>query len=293
MKTRIHGMAGTLALGLLALCLSAQQLPAQGSAQTRVNAKDGQTYASIPAGKFEMGCSPTDQRCATDETRHTVQITHSFWMGVTPVTVAAWKRYREQTGKPALPAVDVFGRKINEGAGDATQPVVSETWSEAADYCSWAGMRLPTEAEWEYAARAGTTDYTYGILQEIAWYADNSGKKTLESTDLYRDDAAKYPTKLLANGNGPKGVGKKAPNAWGLYDMLGNVWQWVSDYYAVGYYTSAAMTDPAGPATGTQRVLRGGAWDTVPADIRVSFRLTNPPGDRVNDFGFRCAGNLP
>ena len=293
----VKGAAGALLGGLLVVSLGAQQNASpqtvNASVQPKVNGKDGQKYAWIAPGRFNMGCSPFDQRCGTDETRHPVQITRGFWMGITTVTADAWKRYRAVTGQPALPAADIFGRKFNEGAADTTQPVVSVTWNEANAYCSWAGMRLPTEAEWEYAARAGTTDYTYGILQEIAWYGDNSGKKPAESADMYRDDPARYPKRLFSNGNGPHGVAQKLPNAWGLYDMLGNVWQWVSDYYLVSYYTPAAVTDPTGPAQGTQRVLRGGAWDTVPADIRVSYRLTNPPGDRVNDFGFRCAGKLP
>ncbi len=291
MKPRAKQTAISLMAGLLAVTLSAQA-PAPNAGQTRINAKDGQKYAWIPPGKFNMGCSLTDQRCAADETRHPVEITHGFWMGTTPVTVAAWKRYEDATGTPPLPTVDLYGRKINEAA-DPAQPVVFETWSEAGAFCSWAGMRLPTEAEWEYAARAGTTDYTYGVLQTIAWYGDNSGRKPIESTDLFREDPTKYPKKLLSNGNGPKSVGQKLPNAWGLYDMLGNVWQWVSDYYLATYFTDAAVTDPIGPATGTQRVLRGGAWDTTPANIRVSYRHTNPPVDRVNNFGFRCVGNLP
>ena len=262
--------------------------------QTKVNPKDQQQYVWIPPGRFSMGCSPTDHNCAADENpAHPVEITKGFWLGQTPVTVGAWKNYRAATGKPALPAQDEFGRKLNEGSGDNNQPVVEATWDDATGYCAWAGMRLPSEAQWEYAARAGTNSETYAWLANVAWYADNSGKKPFDGTGLFHEDSAKYPRRLFANGNGPRNVKLKDPNAWGLYDMLGNVWEWVQDYYAPDYYNSKVVADPPGPAKGSQRVLRGGAWDSVPANVRVSYRLTNPPGDRVNDFGFRCAGDLP
>jgi formylglycine-generating enzyme required for sulfatase activity len=241
-----------------------------------------------------MGCSPDDRQCTPDENpRHAVEITRGFWMGQTPVTVEAWKHYRALTGKPALPATDEFGRKLNEAAPDETQPAVEETWDEARGYCIWAGMRLPTEAEWEYAARAGKTGEIYADLDQGAWFADNSGKKPIDSVELFRSDPTKFEKRLFGNGNGPKGVRQRAPNAWGLYDMLGNVWQWVEDYYDPGYYSTSVAQNPTGPATGRQRVLRGGAWNSLPNSVRVSYRLTNPPGDRVNDFGFRCVGDLP
>jgi formylglycine-generating enzyme required for sulfatase activity len=266
--------------------------PAQTSAQSKVNPKDQQTYVWIPPGTFSMGCSPTDPNCAADEKpAHTVEISRGFWMGQTPVTVSAWKIYRTAAGKPALPASDDFGRKLNEAAGDENQPAVEVNWDDARAYCAWAGMRLPTEAEWEYAARAGKTDMIDDDLDTLAWYADNSGKKKITSAILFGNNSSHYERTLFRNGNGPRGVRQKAPNAWGLYDFLGNVWQWVEDYYADGYYSVSPAKDPAGPAAGTQRVLRGGAWDSIPNDVRVSYRRTNPPGDRVNDFGFRCVGS--
>ena len=143
------------------------------------------------------------------------------------------------------------------------------------------------------SARAGTADASYAWLNDVAWYADNSGKKPVDSADLYRLDSSSYQKKLFNNGNGPHDVKQKTPNAWGLYDVLGNVWQWVQDYYGDDYYHSSEAKNPAGPRTGTQRVLRGGAWNSVLSSVRVSYRLTNPPGDRVNAFGFRCAGDLP
>ncbi len=300
LSTRPKQIAGLALLGLCAAAvMSAQQAPAAGqtvgviASQTKPGPKDGQSYAWIPAGSFSMGCSAMDTHCAPDERPvHPVEISHGFWMATTPVTVAAWKRYHAAVGKSELPDTDIFGRKLNEAAAEETQPVVSVTWNEARGYCGWAGMRLPTEAEWEYAARAGGTGPNYGYLDQIAWYADNSGKKLLDGADLFRDQG-KYQKKLFANGNGPHPVGQKRANAWGLYDMLGNVWEWTADYYSGSYYSESGRTDPSGPAQGIQRVLRGGAWDSIQSDIRVSYRLTNPPGDRVPDFGFRCAGNLP
>src|SRR5436309_385606 len=109
-------------VGVFCLALTA-------AAQTKVNPKDLQQYVSIPPGKFTMGCSPADRNCAPDESpAHPVEIARGFWIGQTPVTVGAWKHYRVATGKPALPAADEFGRKLNEATGDDNQPVVSETW---------------------------------------------------------------------------------------------------------------------------------------------------------------------
>jgi formylglycine-generating enzyme required for sulfatase activity len=282
MTKYIFGVAG---LAFLAFQLSAQTSPAP-----RTNPKDQQQYVWIAPGSFDMGCSAGDRNCADDESPvHKVTISKGFWMAQTPVTVAAWKRY----GKSTLPAADEFERKINQAAGDDNEPVVSVTWDEARAFCSWAGLRLPTEAEWEYAARAGTKSSAYEALDTIAWYADNTGIKPLDSVKAYGRDSGGFRRKLVKNGNRPHPVKTKAANPWGLYDMLGDVWEWTSDYYAGDYYSKSPGTDPTGPSDGTQRVLRGGAWNSVLTNVRVSYRLTNPPGDRVNSFGFRCAGNLP
>jgi len=270
-------------------------IDAQFSAgQARLNAKDGQTYVWVPPGSFQMGCSPGDSECFDNEKpAHTVTLTKGFWLGQTPVTVRAWKKYRAEkgTGAPALPEADGFGRKLNEASGD-NMPVVFVTWGEAKSFCEWAGGRLPTEAEWEYAARGGTTTSRYGNLDDIAWYADNSGTRRIDSLAIWNaaPKLDEYLKKLVDNGNGPHPVGTKRPNAWQLYDMLGNVWQWVADWFDDKYYSSAAVTDPQGPLSGQYRALRCGSWEISPHLVRVSHRVRDEPGARTSGIGVRCVG---
>jgi formylglycine-generating enzyme required for sulfatase activity len=156
-------------------------------------------------------------------------------------------------------------RKVKGGEGlvrRSKRPVIA-TWDEAKDYCEAVGMRLPTEAEWEFAARAGSTGSRYGDLDVIAWYDDNSGQQTHD-------------------------VAKKKPNAWGLYDVLGNVWEWAADWY--GSYASEAVTDPRGPSEGSFRVRRGGGSRVGAKMARASHRVKRGQ-DAHYSAGFRCTGN--
>ncbi len=198
-----------------------------------------------------MGCSPGDTHCDTDEKPvHEVTISKGFWLGQTDVTQAAWKR--------------VMHSDPSYFKGDEL-PVEQVDWSEATKYCETAGGRLPTEAEWEYAARAGSTSARYGELDSIAWYDGNSFSKT-------------HP------------VGTKQPNQFGLYDMLGNVWQWVADDY--GPYKGDSQTDPLVKLDGSKKVLRGGSWVYIPQFVRASNRVRLGPTYRYVDLGFRCVGEL-
>jgi formylglycine-generating enzyme required for sulfatase activity len=235
--------------------------PAAGTG--RENPKDGLRYMWIPPGTFMMGCSPGDGECGGNETpAHQVTITKGFWMGQTEVTVAAYRRFVGSTGAQMPPAPD-----FNVGWNSKDMPITNVSWDDATAFCGWAGGRLPTEAEWEYAARAGSTEAQYGPVDEVAWYSNNSGGKTHE-------------------------VGQKRANGFGLYDMLGNVWEWVNDWYDPNYYQNSPAQDPSGPARGQGRVLRGGSWYNDPRVVRVSIRVRHDPPVRYYNFGFRCGGDV-
>ena len=266
----------------------ASRIPAPGAKKT--NPKDGAIYIWIPPGQFNMGCSPGDSDCGSIEKPvHAVIISKGFWMGETTITVGAYKRYSQAADKPMPP--ERFGdRRLNAAAGNENLPVVGVTRDEVAGYCGWAGMRLPTEAEWEWAARGGTTGARYGDLDEIAWYADNSGNKRIDSLNLWKTDQKNYLLDLLVNGNGPKPVGKKKPNGYGLYDMLGNVWQWTADWYSEKYYQVSEKQDPKGPPAGAVGVVRGGSWNAIGVAARASMRAGIAPGMQGDNIGARCAG---
>jgi formylglycine-generating enzyme required for sulfatase activity len=261
---------------------------------TRINPVDGQRYVWIPPGTFQMGCSPGDTDCSsTERPAHQVTLSSGFWMGQTELTVGAYKRYANATGKQMPPEPRLQTKVLNPGWADERQPIVNVTWDQAKDYCGWAGMRLPTEAEWEWAARGGTTGARYGNLADIAWYSDNSGARPFDESSNSDFDTNSSPARdrLLANGNALKQVGLKKPNSYGLYDMLGNVWEPVEDWF--GPYNGAAeRSDPTGPASGQSHVLRGGAWGRSAKVTRVSSRANNG-GSGSNSFvGFRCVGRL-
>ena len=231
--------------------------PAVIPPKTWRNSADGEIYVWIPPGTFMMGCSEQDSKCKDDETpAHQVTIEKGFWLGQTEVTVAAYGTVAAKHG-------------LQSPAGDGTLPMSGVSWAGAKDFCAAIGGRLPTEAEWEYAARGGKSQPFYGVISQIAWYAGNSGD-TL------------HP------------VGKKQPNAFGLYDMLGNVAEWVLDRYFDKYSYDSAATGPDVEqplAPNALAVARGGFWESEVVGVRVSHRIPQEKeGDQI-PIGFRCASD--
>ena len=227
-------------------------------------------YVRIAPGTFTMGYSPAvDEGREDDETQHRVTITRAYCMKATEVTQGEWQ------------AVMGINPSNFKDCG-ANCPVEQVSWKDAVIYANalsrleglpecyagstftglgCRGYRLPTEAEWEYAARAGTTGATYGHLGSMAWFNKNAGLTT-------------HP------------VSQKQPNAWGLYDMLGNVWEWTGDWY--GIYP-ATVTDPTGPASWSARVVRGGSCYNYARNVRAAFRNSLTPDFRSYALGFRLS----
>ena len=216
----------------------------------------------VPAGRFVMGSLKTEKDRFENETQHEVTITRPYYLGKFEVTQ---EQYQQVMGSNPS---SFKGRDL---------PVEMVSWEDTQEFCKKASettgqtFRLPTDAEWEYACRAGTrTTYNAGDteadLKRTAWYSKNSDKTT-------------HP------------VGQKVPNAWGLYDMHGNVWEWCADWF--GDYGAQAVRDPQGAAEGTDHLLRGGPWGFEPRFCRSADRGRGLPGLRVNVIGFRVAADLP
>ncbi len=221
------------------------------------NPADELNYVWIPAGTFMMGCSAQDSECKDNEKpTHQVNIEKGFWLGQTEVTVTAYRRFAAKSAR-------------HSPAGEGTLPVSGVSWADAKEYCAAMGVRLPTEAEWEYAARAGNSQPYYGVISDIAWYADNSG-------------------------DAPHTVGTKQPNAFGLYDMLGNVSEWVLDRYFDKYYFDSVATGPGVEQplpSNALAVARGGFWQSDASALRVSHRLAQEKDGSDIPIGFRCASD--
>ena len=207
-------------------------------------------------GRFLMGSPEDEPGRYGDEVQHKVVLTTGFWLGETPVTNALW--------------VAVMGHNPSNYAGPQ-RPVETVSWEEAQRFCArltqlHSGLhpRLPTEAQWEYAARAGTTTPHYGVVDEVAWYAGNSDGET-------------HP------------VGLKQPSDWGIFDMLGNVYEWCADHTNLVRYETAEQRDPQN-TEGSLRVIRGGSWSDDARYVRAAYRSAYEPDIQDTGLGFRLAG---
>ncbi len=252
-----------------------------GTAQ--VNATDKNIYVWVPAGSFQMGCVTGDQACSDDEKpSHTVILSHGFWIGARPVSVEAYTNFAaaQHLPMPSDPVdPDHSDESFNPSWSLTDHPIVGVSYDQAAQYCQWMGGHLPSEAQWEYAARYGLpSGQIYLTAKRIdhdhANYGTHScchGKKS--GKDKWRETSP---------------VGSFDPTSLGLYDMSGNVWEWTRDFYGPSYYAISPDQDPHGPADGTYHVLRGGAWNSPYEQLRLSARQ---PGDGTvitPAIGFRC-----
>lgn len=241
----------------------------------RVNPKDGLEYVWIAPGAFEMGCVPGDDDCYAEERpAHHVALTHGFWMGRTEVPVQAYERFTAATSgsMPEEPSGALPG--YNNGWRRKNHPMVKATWDEAAAFCRWSGGRLPTEAEWEYAARGGVEGLKYPWGNDRSHDQANYGRTGGQDHWQHTAPAGSFP-----------------PNAFGLYDMAGNVYEWVADWFSEDYYAASSAADPRGPPRGRLRVARGGAGFLNPAVLRISTRLRSAPETRNVSVGLRCASD--
>jgi formylglycine-generating enzyme required for sulfatase activity len=222
------------------------------------------TFVLIPAGTFTMG----SDMLHNEKPVHPVRLSKPFWLSRHEVTQEQWQV--------------VMGGNPSRFADNPKRPVERVSWEDVQEFLQrlniregWARYRLPTEAEWEYAARADTTTpYSFTgplltLLSKHAWYRDSAAKQT-------------HP------------VGQLQPNPWGLYDMHGNVWEWVQDWYQDWYAPTTAepVIDPTGPPSGSTRVIRGGSWYDSPVACRSTYRNGEVPGYRYDGLGFRLARDV-
>ena len=215
----------------------------------------------VPPGSFMMGASAGDAMAFPDEfPAHLVTLSHAFYLGRYEVTQSQYEATMEYNPSWNTENLDPEFNPI--------RPVESVPLDWVGVFLSFTALRLPTEAEWEFACRAGTSTPTYAVggqqLGDLAWYSPNGGGMT-------------QPT------------GRKLANALGFHDMLGNVWEWVSDWYASNYYAESPRLDPTGPLRGEFHVIRGGSWFAPEANVRSSFRGAIPGWYVLSDTGFRAA----
>jgi formylglycine-generating enzyme required for sulfatase activity len=261
----------------------------------------GMQFVPVPAGSFRMGSPQEEKQRSKDEEQHEVEITRPFHLGACAVAQGQFRRVMgynpsffsaDGRGKEGAQYAQgpAAGRDKVEGLGGTDDlPVENVSWDEAVELCGRlsalgpelaAGRlyRLPTEAEWEYACRGGAPEY------QVFHYGNS-----LTSTQANFDGDLPYGAPQGPYLGRTSKAGSYAPNAWGLFDMHGNVWEWCSDWYDKDFYRNSPRRDPAGPAGGSSRVLRGGSWDCFGQRCRSAWRNGCEPASRYEFLGFRVA----
>ncbi|MDP6596224.1 MAG: formylglycine-generating enzyme family protein [Candidatus Poribacteria bacterium] len=253
--------------------------------------KDGAEMALIPAGSFEMGDHLDGMSNALPV--HTVELDR-FYMDVNEVTVGQFKQFVKESGynynrwaNPFPDGSTVLGSVVKYSPTD-DHPMIYIDWNDAVAYTKWAGKRLPTEAEWEYAARGGLSGKRYSWGDDVDVAQNYGNFHGVNGPDTWGE----YPQGSTAP------VGSFEPNGYGLYDMAGNVWEWCADWYAEDYYSKSLAKNPLGPVNGTlvsgrsRRIMRGGAWAAKLKPAPISTRSFNEPTRFIYFVGFRCVSGL-
>ena len=236
--------------------------------------KDGSQMALIPAGSFAMGDSKNEPENWMERSRpiHTVQL-DSFYMDIHEVTVGQFRNFVELSGYQ----YDGDWDDIAKFSPGKDFPMVQVSWNDATAYAKWSGKRLPTEAEWEYAARGGLLGKRYPLGDELT------------------DDDANWMNTMIGKDKWKycSPVGSFEANGYGLYDMVGNAFEWCADWYSKNYYSQSPVDNPQGPRTGEFRVVRGGFWSNYENILWVAFRDGIAPFNKIDDLGFRCVAAVP
>ena len=276
MGVRQRGQVRLFVLGLLMAITFVTWVasPAQAQKQQEITGKDGAPMVLVPAGEFTMGSN--DGR-DDEKPVHRVSL-DAYYIDKYEVTIRQYAKFLEARGMSGPPMWTTMDQPVHQ-----KRPVVNVDWSDASNYCEWADKRLPTEAEWEKAAR-GTDGRMY------PWGNDSPNPlRANYGKEKWNNHAALVPVGQLKDGESP----------YGIYDLAGNVWEWVSDWYDPDYYTTSPSRNPKGPERGKYRVLRGGSWDFLPENLRSARRDFNiplspdynSPSYRNFNSGFRCAKN--
>ena len=277
------------------LILSVSPVADAAALQKTATAKDGAKMVLVPAGKFVMGSN--DEDIAETSPYHNVYL-DAFYMDVYEVTNKLFVDFLNDT----RPGEEVGGKRWNwlvtrddtelderftwwpteiiyeddkylALEGYEQNPVITASWYAAKEYCKWAGKRLPTEAEWEKAARGGKKK------KRFPW-GDPIPTGGLVFDRPWRDNQEPAPTGK---------VGNYFPNDYGIYDMAGNVWEWAADWFDPNYYKRSDAKNPKGPSKGELKIVRGGGWNSIPMGLRVAIRNTDFPQSTNDGIGFRCA----
>lgn len=248
----------------------------QATVPQEITGKDGAPLVLIPAGSYPMGVPVGDRDGGRDEyPRHVVDIA-AFYIDKYEVTNARYLEFVKATDhrvpqNPKNPTRNLWeGVAIPESLAD--RPVVNVDWADANAYCTWAGRRLPTEAEWEKAAK-GNHDWRF------PWGNVEPTNKHLNFNQKWIGERTLMPVGSYESGKSP----------YGVYDMAGNVWEWVNDWYDAKYYEKSPAKNPPGPASGTKKVIRGAGWQNETPTVRIFTRVDSDPTIRNESTGFRCA----